>query len=80
MELSAFDERFIHHILKILQHTNKHTVSGLNANLLESNSIFPNWLSALMITRIPAQNKALWEPQRTMFALTLCHHHTQEKD
>lgn len=55
-------------------------VSRLNTNLLESNCIFSNWLPALMITGIPAQNKALREPQGTVLALTLCHHHTQEKN
>lgn len=62
------------------QATNKQNVSGLNVNLLESNSIFPNGLSAFMVTGIPAQDKSLWQPQRSVFALALRHHHTQEKD
>lgn len=80
MELNAFNETCISHIPKILQSITKQNISGLNANLLESNSILPNGLSAFMVTGIPAQDKSLWQPQRTMFALTLRHHHTQEKD
>lgn len=54
--------------------------SGLNANLLEANSIFPDGLSAFVVTGIPAQDESLWQPQGSVFALALCHHHPQEKD
>lgn len=62
------------------QATNKQNVSGLNANLLESNSIFPNGLSAFVVAGIPAQDESLWQPQGAVLALALGHHHTQEKD